>query len=165
MKYTPIDQFDIELLKQQLESTMQEKFLKICLNALDTEVTPDNPVPNEFSCAWDVSVLINKLPNFEFKKHASTKMLDSQLFLDKRFSRLTEPSLGSIWIYPAKTNSKGDIIVYGHALVQITSDRLASNNSIGKDKGKFTGNYTIEEARKEFVVKRGLKEYIYGFKN
>jgi len=145
--------------------TNEEKFLKVCLDALDTRVSPDNPVPDEVSCAWDVSILISKLVDFkDFKKQASTKKLDWQLFGDKRFYRPNKAGKGRIWMYPAKTNSKGEITTYGHVLVQITEDRLASNNSLGKDKGKFTGNYSIEEARKEFITKRGLTEYIYGFK-
>lgn len=161
MKYIPLEE-----LKDQIESKMSEKFLKICQDALDTRISPDNPFPDEVSCAWDMCILIRRMKGFEdFKKQASTKMLDGQLFLDKRFSRLTEPKLGSIWMYPAKTDSKGVIITHGHVLAQITSERLASNNSYGVDKGRFTGNYTIENARKEFITKRGLKEYIYGFKD
>jgi len=164
MKYTPIEELDIELLKKHLEPTMNEKFLKICLDALDTKVSPNNPVPDEVSCARDMSILIQKvLP--DFKTQDSTKMLDWQLFQDKRFVRLVSPVKGSIWVYPAKTDPKGAIIVNGHTLAQITEERLASNNSFGVNKGKFTGNYTIEEARKEFITKRGLKEYIYGFKD
>lgn len=146
--------------------TMKEKFLKICLEALDTRISPNNPVPDEVSCAYDVSILIRKMKGFEnFKIQPSTKQLDIQLSMDTRFAKTNKPNLGSIYMYPAKTDSKGAIIKHGHVLVQITSERLASNNSSGKDKGKFTGNYSIEEARKEFITKRGLKECIYEFKD
>lgn len=176
MKYIPLEDFKFPPQTPESSSvpsvwlptkqTNMEKFLQVCQDALDTKVSPDNPVPDEVSCAWDMSILIRRMPNFQdFKKQASTKELDFQLFMDKRFERLTEPKLGAIWMYVAKTNSKGGIITYGHVLAQITKDRLASNNSLGKDKGKFTGNYTLESAKQEFEIKRGLKRYLYGFKD
>ena len=151
MRYTPIEEFDIELLKQQLAPTMQEKFIKICLDALDTEVTPKDGVPDYVACAEVMSTLLKKLfPDFPIT--TSTKDLDFKLFQDKRFKRITEPERGAIVISPRTNNT------YGHCGVFITSERIASNNS---KTGLFQGNYVWNGWIKEFKDGRGLKIYLY----
>jgi len=154
MEYLPLTPESIELLKKQLEPTNMEKFLKICLDALDTDVTPKDLVSDEFSCAEVVSTLIQKLLP-DFRTYASTQDLDAKLFLDKRFKRLNVPERGCIWVSP-RTKS-----TFGHSGVQISNEIIASNNSFGVFKGKFTGNYNAETWKKEFEIKRGLKTYYY----
>lgn len=133
--------------------TLNEKFLKICLEALDTEVTPQDKVPDYVACAEVISTLIKKvLPDFPVI--SSTKDLDTKLFMDKRFKRITEPERGAIVISPRTTN------VNGHVGTFITSEKIASNTS--KD-GIFRGNYLWNEWIREFKDRRGLKIYLYQF--
>ena len=78
MKYVPIEQ--LPELKKQLELNMQERFLKICLDALDTEITPQDNVPDYVACAEVISTLIKKvIPDFPII--SSTKDLDASLGL------------------------------------------------------------------------------------
>ncbi len=144
--------------------TNREKFLKVCLDALDTEVSPNNPVPNEVSCARDMSILINKAIK-DFKTQDSTILLNRQILNDKRFERIEEPEIGSIWIYVSKTDIKGNITMHGHVWTQISSNMLASNNSFGINAGKYTGNYTLEKADKEYGFRRKLNKYMYRLKD
>jgi len=149
--YIPLNEKTAEEIKKQLEPTMNERFLKICLDALDTDVTPKDLVSDEFACAEVVSTLIQKiLP--DFKIYPSTQDLDAKMFLDKRFKRITEPEIGAIIISP-RTRTQ-----YGHCGVFITSQRIASNNS---QTGLFQGNYFWDSWIREFKDKRGLKIYIY----
>lgn len=137
--------------------TNAEKLLDIALEALDTEVTPNDNVPDEVACAEVISTLLNKLfPDFPIL--ASTKDLDMKLFTDKRFDRIGEPERGAIVISPRTSST------YGHCGVFITSEKIASNNSFGKLKGKFTGNYLWSEWIDEFRYERGLRIYIYRLK-
>lgn len=131
--------------------TNEEKFLKVCLDALDTDPTPKDEISDDVACAHTLSTLIKKVyPDFPIL--SSTKDLDAKLFLDKRFKRMDLPNKGRIIISP-RTSAK-----YGHCGVWITNERIASNNS---SNGLFQGNYTWESWIKEFKDKRGLKIYIY----
>jgi hypothetical protein len=151
MKYIPLTDETIEELKKQLEPTMEEKFLKVCLDALDTEVTPQDNVPDYVACAEVVSTLIKRVfPDFPIIP--STKDLDFKLFTDKRFTRITEPIRGCIIVSP-KTNN-----TYGHVGVFVTNEMIASNTS--KD-GIFRSNYDWDSWIHEFKDIRGLKIYLY----
>ncbi len=134
--------------------TNSEKLLKIAQSSLDTDVTPNDDVPDDVACAEVLSTIIKKLYP-DFKVFDSTKDLDMKLFTDKRFYRTGTPSRGSIIISP----KKGDVL--GHCGIFISDDRIASNNSFGGVKGLFTGNYTWDQWIKEFRDKRGLRIYIY----
>ena len=157
MTYLPLTKENIEVLKEQLP-TMKDKFLKICLDALDTDVTPKDEVPDDVACAEVESTLLKKVfPDFPILP--STTDLDFKLFTDKRFERITEPEIGCIIISPRNATN------YGHVGTFITSERIASNNSFGPNKGKYTGNYTYEAWIQEFKVKRGLRIYLYRIKD
>jgi hypothetical protein len=133
------------------EPTMQEKFLKVCLDALDEEVTPKDEVPDNVACAQTLSTLLKKvLPDFPII--ASTKDLDAKLYMDKRFKRITEPKRGCIVISPRTQSTNG------HTGTFITSERIASNDS---KTGKWVGNYSWQGWIKEFRDRRGLKIYLY----
>src|SRR3990167_4086441 len=117
MKYIPLHELDIELLKE-LEPTMQDKFLKVCLDALDTDPSTPDIVKDEFGCADTISALLKKvLPDFPII--LSTRDLDFKLFSDKRFERLSEPIKGGIIVSPRTSTT------FGHTGVFITSDGIA----------------------------------------
>lgn len=128
-----------------------DKLLKVCLDALDTDVTPQDIVKDDLACAEVMSTLIKKvLPDFPIID--STKNLDMKLFTDKRFKRFDMTGRGRIIISP-RTNG-----THGHVGIFITDERIASNNSLT---GKFVGNYTWQSWIKEFKERRGLKIFIY----
>lgn len=146
MPYQPIKDIPMENLK--------DKFIKIVLDALDTEITPQDNVPDEVACAEVVSTLIQKVfPDFPILP--STYELFSKLKLDKRFKATLTPERGCIVVSPRTAS------VYGHAGVFITDERIASNNSAGPLKGQFTGNFTWDTWIKEFIHKRGLRTFIF----
>ena len=149
--YVPLNEKTAEEIKKQLEPTNMEKFLKICLDALDTDPSTPDVVKDELGCANTLSVLIKKLyPDFPII--VSTKDLDWKLWQDKRFKRITEPEIGAIIISP-RTNTQ-----YGHCGVWITSEKIASNNS---RTGLWQGNYSWSSWIQEFKINRKLPIYIY----
>jgi hypothetical protein len=117
-------------------------------------------VPDDLACAETVSTLIKKaLPDFPVIQ--STKTLDMKLFTDKRFKRELEPKRGRIVISPSVVDKSGTITTHGHVGICISDDRIASNNSFGTNKGKFTGNYSWTEWIEEFKNKQNLRIYVY----
>src|SRR3990167_6476550 len=84
MPYQPLEKLP-ELVKEFMP-TNNEKFLKICLDALDTDPSTPDGVKDEVGCAETLSVLIKKIfPDFPIL--VSTKDLDWNLFSDKRFEK------------------------------------------------------------------------------
>lgn len=134
--------------------TNKDKFIQVCLDALDKDITPQDLIKDEVACAESISTLLKKVfPDFPIV--ASTKDLDLKLFMDKRFERVLEGKKGDIIISP-RTNT-----TFGHVGVWITEDRVASNDS---KTGKFMGNYSWESWVKTFKEGRGLKIFIYRLK-
>jgi len=155
MRYIELTPTVAEALKEQLEPSNMDKFLKVCLDALDTDPSTPDGVKDEVGCADTLSTLLKKVfPDFPII--VSTKELDWKLFADKRFERITEPELGCIIISPRTANQ------YGHCGVFITSERIASNDS---KTGLFQGNYFYDSWIREFKNKRGLRIYLYKIKS
>lgn len=131
--------------------TNEEKFIKACVDNLDTDVSPDDIAKDEVGCAESVSNLIRKVfPDFPII--LSTKDLDMKLFMDKRFRRVDLPNRGRIVISPRTAK------IFGHVGVWVTNEKIASNDS---RTGKFVSNYDWQSWIEEFKYKRGLKIYIY----
>lgn len=151
---------EVEALKDpiitnpQPVETLKEKFIKVCLDALDTEVTPKDETPDEVACAQVMSTLIKKvLPDFPI--YESTQYLDQKMFIDKRFERILTPERGAIIMSPKVGSS------FGHVGAFVTSEKIASNSS--KD-GIFRSNYDWQSWIKTFKEGRGLRVYLYRLK-
>jgi hypothetical protein len=157
MEYVEVTKENIDKLKEQLKpniETMQEKFIKICLDALDTDPTPQDEIKDDVSCAFTLSTLIKKVFN-DFPVLSSTKDLDMKLFMDKRFQRITKPKLGAIITSP-RTNT-----TLGHCGMFCTSERIANNNS---KNGLWQATYSYDDWIKKYKNKLGLKIYLYEIK-
>lgn len=134
--------------------TKEDLFLKVCLDALDTDPTPNDEVSDDVACAHTITTLLKKVfPDFPILP--STRDLYNKLASDKRFKLVDMPNKGRIIISP-RTPQKN-----GHVGSLITNERIASNNSFGVLAGKFTGNYDFESWKREFEDKRKLKTYIF----
>lgn len=134
--------------------TLKERFIKVCLEALDTDVTPKDEVSDEVACAQVMSTLIKKvLPDFPI--YESTLNLDQKMFIDKRFERILVPERGAVIISPRTGNT------FGHVGMFVTSEKIASNTS--KD-GIFRSNYDYQSWISTFKTGRRLRIYIYRLK-
>ena len=132
--------------------TNEEKLLKVALEALDTEVTPKDEVPDEVACSEVLTTLIKKVfPDFPII--GSTAELFNQLKRDKRFKATLEPKRGCLIVSPRTSTT------FGHCGIQITNDgRFASNDS---KTGIFKSNYSWESWIEEFIKKRNLRIFIF----
>lgn len=142
MEYVPLP---------EKKMTNEEKFIKVCQEALDTDPSTPDGVKDEVACAETMSILLKKVFP-DFPTIVSTKDLDAKMFLDKRFKRMDLPNKGRIIISP-RTDKK-----FGHVGMFLTNDRIASNDS---RTGLFQGNYTWDSWVEEFKYKRGLRIFIY----
>lgn len=132
--------------------TNSEKFLKICLNALDTDVSPANQAPQELSCAEGLSSLIKKVfPDFPVV--LSTIELFDKLKADKRLKATLNIGRAKIIISPRVGSTPG------HCGAWISETRIASNNS---KNGLWQGTYDFDSWIATFGSKgRGLHTYIF----
>jgi hypothetical protein len=131
----------------------KEKFIKVCLDALDTDVTPEDREPDELACSATICKLLQKVfPDFPY--FPLTTDLFYKLKVDKRFKAVLEPGKGKIVISPRIGTTPG------HVGVWITEDKIASNTS---KTGLFQGNYMWASWIREMRDRRGLKIYIFDF--
>lgn len=115
--------------------------------------TPDI-ADDELGCADSVSVVIREVYP-DFKHTVSTATLFKQLKQSKHFKGSLDPVPGCIIVSP----TEGSRI--GHTGIYTQANKIASNNSYGPLKGKWTENYTRESWRNEFITKRRLKGYFF----
>ena len=147
--YVPLD--PLPELPPEPRLTNEEKFVKLCIEGLGTDVSPDDIVKDEVGCAESISNLIKKIfPDFPIL--VSTRDLHNRLSLDSRFQATLDRGKGRIVVSPRTTNT------FGHTGVFMDDDSIASNDS---NSGKFVINYTWNSWIREFRDRRKLRIFIY----
>ena len=138
----------ISLLQLILNKLMQkETFLDICTNALGTDVTPQDNVPDEVACAEVVTTLLKKKYPETPIIPGTWKLLDYLSKPTSNFTEIHEYEAGSIVVAATGTGKAGTI---GHTWVVMEDGTLASNNSFGIYRGRFTKNYTPETVERKY---------------
>ena len=148
----------IKILKAIIDTLMlfqnKKTLTQLCEDAIGTDVTPDDMIPDSVACAITVSTLINKL-DATFPKVAGTWTLWDILEHRDDYERVTVPSPETIVISPTGT---GNGSISGHTGILLTDNVIASNDSAT---GKFLKNYTLDTWRERYVNKGGMKIYMY----
>lgn len=145
-----------ELLK--LKTPMQKTFIQHCEEALGTDITPDDLVPDTVACAITVSTLINRV-DATFPKVAGTWTLYDILAHrnDYELVEATHRKPGDIVISPTGL-SKSKTMPNGHTGIIMSDLSIASNDSAT---GKFMKNYTLESWTDRYVTKGGYPLFVY----
>lgn len=117
-------------------------------------------IPVEVACANVVSGILNLVDNtFMPRRIDGTYTLGEEFRkLEKqgRMMRVSGPIPSAILLYRTGTSSVRGAI--GHVFIlDLDGNTLMSNNSYGKDAGKFTRNYTVESARKRYEYELRFK--------
>lgn len=133
---------------------MKRDFLQICTDALGTDVTPDDLVPDVVACAVTVTTLIRKVDS-TFPLVAGTWTLMDVLDHAKTWQRVTAPVPGCIVLSPTGTGKKGTV---GHVGVYMADGKIASNNS---QTGKFEKNYDMKTWKARYADTQGMPVYLY----
>ncbi len=121
------------------------------------DASPKNLAPKEVSCAECIVHITNNVwPGTLDPRIVGTDELERALRRSNRFEAALDPEIGSIIVFPRTAT------VNGHALVCVDivdgTPVYASNDSLT---GLFYRNYTRQSARNYFIVKKGLKGYIF----
>jgi hypothetical protein len=126
--------------------TMRKSFLDVCTEALGTDVTPDDLVPDAVACAITVTTLLSKV-DATFPRVAGTWTLYDILKHRKDYERVTVPSPGTIIISPTGLGAPG---TNGHVGVFLRDGMIASNDS---KTGKFVVNHTLDSWHRYYSEK------------
>lgn len=133
---------------------MKRDFLQICTDALGTDVTPDDLVPDVVACAITVSTLIRKMDS-TFPLVAGTWTLYDVLEHARTWQRIETPVPGCIVLSPTGMGKAGTV---GHVGVYFPDGQIASNNSAT---GKFEKNYTMATWKARYADKQGMPILLY----
>ncbi len=136
--------------------SMEPSFLDICIRALGTDASPHDNAPDDFGCSETVTSLMKQ------KYPATPVMLGTWTlwtYLEDAkngWSRVTDYLPGTIVLSPTGTG-RGT----GHVGVVMEDGTIASNNSFGIMRGKFTKNYTQGTWDARYVKKQSMPVYLY----
>ena len=120
---------------------------------LGLDASPQNKAPQELSCAEGVVNIVNVCwPNTLSENIVGTDALFAALKKSPKFKAVSDPVPGCIVVSPRTAT------INGHTGIYTESDTIASNDS--RD-GKFRENYTRAKWRRDFIVKKDLKGYLF----
>lgn len=134
-----------------------ETIVKKVKELLGTDFTNDQIVPDEVSCAYAVTTLLNKIdPTVPIE--VATYNLNLYFRNSGKFERIYAPEAGCFVICPTGTNTRPDIIYNGHVGVYIDDYHIVSNDS---PSGLFIQNYDTDKWRKRYVDRGGFEVFLY----
>ena len=149
----------ISLLTLLLNTLMQRQtLLKVCENALGTDASPADTAPDSLSCADTITTLM-RIVRPETPHLLSTILFNQWLQNKNNGYRLVDETEGFLPEDIIISPTQG--AVTGHVGIFMQEGLIASSNSFGLHKGKFTQNYTFPTWSNYFKVKRNLPIYIY----
>ena len=136
--------------------TKRMNLLTTCKNALGTDASPKDNAPDDFGCSETVTTLLKQVYP-ETPIILGTWTLWRYLEDPKnKWERVTDYAPETIVISPTGTG-RGT----GHVGIVLDDELIASNNSFGNLKGKFTINYTKETWKKKYVDTQSMPVYLY----
>lgn len=146
--------------------TTSEKLAELAISKLGTDFTPDWIVPDEVSCAFALTKVLNEF-NPDIPIFHGTAILDQYLRGSALFEEVPQPiGVGMMqpgWIEMAATgtNSRPDIMPNGHVAMYQDNYNLMSNSSAT---GLWTQNYTRDTFRQRYADRGGFPLKVYRLK-
>ena len=134
--------------------TPAQRVANSAIAALDQDVTPDDIVPDEVACVTQLVHIVPAEFGLDINLKYTPKLFEA-LKKNPRFKPVLDPSVGTIVVSPTVG------LNVGHCGVYVEANAIASNNSFGKNKGKWTVNYTRQSWRDYFIKQKGLKGYLF----
>jgi len=116
--------------------------------SLGKDLTPSDRVPDEVACVSQVQAVYKKAFGHYIEPYTDSTTTLTRVLRSHRDFQEANPTRGCISVFPTGNGTIGHVGIWGDTHVM-------SNNSAGKDKGKFTANYTHAEW-KAAAAKRGL---------
>lgn len=147
---------------QRLLETMTNDWLTIVREEEGTDFTNDRQVPDEVSCAFALSTLLNRYDN-RIPVKVGTRELGA--FMEAHpelFRKVPQPidkmKEGWIWICRSGTNAHPERVEHGHCGVYDDEINSFSNDS---DTGLWIKNWTRQRIRDYFGTYGGFNIEIY----
>lgn len=156
-KTRPAMRQHISILESILKALklMNPTLLDVCRDALGTDVTPADKIDDSVACVDTASTLLRKVRP-ETPYMVSTVVMNAYLANPAGgYVRVDTPEPEDIIITPTEGKRIGHV---GFFMDDLT---IASNNSFGVNRGKFTKNYTLPVWNKRYKDTLGLSVFIY----
>jgi hypothetical protein len=132
-----------------------EKLLETAKLYIGKDASPNDLAPDELGCADTVSAIVHEaFPDFP-ANILSTVVLNANLKAHPKFKLVKDPQPGDIIVSPTVGKT------VGHTGICFEEARIASNNSFGPNKGRFTNNYSLAKWGSTFESKKGLAIHLY----
>lgn len=138
-----------------MQKTNREKLYDTAKICLGEDLSTDPAVPPEVSCAVAVNNVYKKTFGVEAGGGASTAAMYEVLKIDTRFSEVSAPLPGDIWICPSGTSLKG--APHGHVGIGGFYGIL-SNNSLN---GLWEEYYTDASWKAYYETKLGFTTHYF----
>ena len=131
-------------------------FYNAALNALGTDASPNDIVPDELGCAETVNEIHKKAFGVPIGGDVSTYRMYAALQASPYFKRVKEPLEGDVIISPT---GYGNIrIMTGHVGIVGELTKIMNNDSIT---GKFIQKYTLKTWKERWQDKGGYPIHFY----
>ncbi len=143
------------ILQVILDRLMQkETIVDVANRYIGKDASPQQLADSEVACAESVSYIYKQVYK-DFPMILGTWTLRDHLTKPtSNFIELKEPVEGCIVLSATGTGKRGTV---GHTGIYMGNDLIASNNSLGLNKGKFTVNYTLATWKERYVDKQGME--------
>lgn len=148
----------VSILQAIINRLMQRQtLLSVATAALGADVTPQDATPDEVACSEVVTTLLRKVYP-ETPLITGTWTLNNFLANSPQWKEVNEYEPECVVVAPTGTGRQGTI---GHTWIVMDDGTLASNNSYGLYKGKFTKNYTPATAERKYRDDYKMQMHIY----
>lgn len=146
----------IKLLQSVIKSLMKPTLVDTARGFLGTDASPNDKAPDELGCAETVTTIMKKL-------YPETPVIlgtwTMWMFLrDEKNGWVEVPSYEENAIVISPTGSGSGV---GHVGICMGDSLIASNNSFGVFKGRFTENYTETTWRAKYAGRQGMPVLFY----
>lgn len=135
------------------------KLYEAAKNALGTDASSNDEAPDELGCADTVSHIIKAAfgEYFTGRNIVSTRVLYQKLRDSSEYVEARIPTPGCIVISPTGYSRQPGQV--GHVGIVMLDGGIASNNSFGPNKGRFTENFTNESWQQYYGAKGFWTKY------
>lgn len=148
----------VRLLQAVVNFLMNTKsFRTVVRDHLGKDASPQGLADAEVACAESVTYLLKQVYK-ETPIILGTASLYEWFAKQKTWKLVTDPEEDDIIISPT---GYGNGSVQGHTGIVMRDGLIASNNSFGRYKGKFTENFTINAWNRRYKVQGGLPVYFF----
>lgn len=147
----------ISVLQAIVNFLMNKKtLLQVCTDALGTDASPSDEAPDELGCANSVTELLRKVYPETPKINGTWTLYQYLLNPKNKWKQVNEYEAECVVISPTGLGTGT-----GHTGIVMEDNTIASSNSFGLNKGRFTKNYTPQVWEKKYTGGQKIPTFIF----